>query len=131
MNVVIKPKLPKPTTPFDSLIQGLKLMPQEVLTRDVAAWMGLLATLDERERLVVRARHALEGEPRQTLQAIADRLGLTKEWVRQLQLKGHWHLRKLAIERGLVIPDTPNRLATWTGAQYWPPGATPRVSIRG
>lgn len=130
MDVVIKPKLPKPETPFDSLIQGLKLMPDEVLSRDQTAWLRLIETMDERERLVLKARHALDREPRQTLQAMAGRLGVAKEWVRQVQLRGHWHLRKLAIEGGLVRPDAPNRLATWTGIEYWPPGSAPRVSVR-
>src|SRR5579885_1263690 len=71
MDIVIKARLPKPATPFDSLILGMKLMPREVLSRDYAAWLGLIRTLDERERLVLRARHGLDGEPRQTLQAIA------------------------------------------------------------
>lgn len=47
----------------------------------------LLATLTDRERLVITARFGLEGQPHgQSLHDIADRIGLSKERVRQIAL---------------------------------------------
>jgi RNA polymerase sigma factor (sigma-70 family) len=54
---------------------------------------SLLNLLDERERQVITARFGLDGEPRgQSLQDIAERVGLSKERVRQIVLAG---VRKL------------------------------------
>jgi RNA polymerase primary sigma factor len=47
---------------------------------------GLLGKLEKRERFIVRARFSLGGHRRvQTLQKLADRLGISKERVRQLE----------------------------------------------
>ena len=47
----------------------------------------LLESLNERERMVITARFGLEGQPRgQSLQEIAERVGLSKERVRQIAL---------------------------------------------
>ncbi len=52
---------------------------QEVLRR--------LDRLDERERLVVSLRFGLDGELSQTLREIGRRLGVTREWVRKIELR--------------------------------------------
>jgi RNA polymerase sigma factor (sigma-70 family) len=47
----------------------------------------LLTSLNERERLVISARYGLDGQPRgQSLQDIAERVGLSKERVRQIAI---------------------------------------------
>jgi RNA polymerase primary sigma factor len=51
----------------------------------------LMATLDDREQMIIRDYHGLSGTP-MTLQEIGDELGLTKERVRQIKEKS---LRKL------------------------------------
>tara|TARA_R110001592_G_scaffold86024_1_gene253948 strand:- start:378 stop:1178 length:801 start_codon:yes stop_codon:yes gene_type:complete len=51
----------------------------------------LMSTLDEREQMIIRDYHGLNGTP-MTLQEIGDELGLTKERVRQIKEKS---LRKL------------------------------------
>jgi RNA polymerase sigma factor (sigma-70 family) len=62
----------------------------------------LLDRLPDRERLVVSARFGFDaGEHPQTLQQIADRLGVCKERSRQLLLRALDRLQKLARETGL------------------------------
>lgn len=59
----------------------------------------LLGELDRREKLIIRARFALGSHRRvQTLQALADRLGVSKERVRQLE--------KRAIEKLIAMAAT-------------------------
>jgi RNA polymerase primary sigma factor len=70
---------------------------------------GRLATmldrLDRREKLIVRARFSLGGHRRvQTLQRLADKLGVSKERVRQLEKRALDKLRDLALESPL--PET-------------------------
>jgi RNA polymerase primary sigma factor len=67
---------------------------------------GRLATmldkLDRREKLIVRARFSLGGHRRvQTLQRLADKLGVSKERVRQLEKRALEKLRDFAIESPL------------------------------
>jgi RNA polymerase primary sigma factor len=57
---------------------------------------ALLDTLPPRERHVIAARCGFpDGEP-QTLQMIADRFHVTREWVRQIEVKALTRLRSLA-----------------------------------
>ena len=58
-----------------------------------------LDALDKRERLIVRARYAL-GRHRKvkTFQSIAEKLGVSKERVRQLEQRAVGKLQKLAAE---------------------------------
>ncbi|MFC5747740.1 sigma-70 family RNA polymerase sigma factor [Actinomadura rugatobispora] len=67
----------------------------EVLLRfDLRAITGHgLPSLDPRERFVLTRRFGLDGEPEQSLRVIGERLGLSREGVRQIQQKA---LAKLA-----------------------------------
>jgi len=60
---------------------------------------GFLDRLDKRERMIVQARYAL-GKHRnvQTFQSIADKLGVSKERVRQLEQRAVGKLRNMAAE---------------------------------
>jgi RNA polymerase primary sigma factor len=61
----------------------------------------LLNKLDRREKLIIRARYSLGGHRRvQTLQKLADRLGVSKERVRQLE--------KRALEKLRILADSPD-----------------------
>lgn len=61
--------------------------------------MELLGNLDKREKLIVRARFSLGGHRKvQTLQALADRLGISKERVRQLEKRAMEKLQMMAID---------------------------------
>jgi RNA polymerase primary sigma factor len=60
---------------------------------------AMLDRLDRREKLIVRARFSLGGHRRvQTLQRLADKLGVSKERVRQLEKRALEKLRDFAIE---------------------------------
>ena len=56
--------------------------------------VAALATLPERERMVMVLRFGLGGEPPLTLKQIGARLSTTREWARQLQIKAVRRLRK-------------------------------------
>ena len=47
-----------------------------------------LGRLDDRERAILTLRYGLEGDPPLTLKEIGRRLGVTREWVRKLEIRG-------------------------------------------
>jgi RNA polymerase nonessential primary-like sigma factor len=59
------------------------------------------------ERLVLRRRFGLEGDPPETLETIGRRLGLTRERVRQIEGAGLRKLRALLKARGVDASDVP------------------------
>lgn len=117
-----RPKLPNPAMPFESLFLALKLMPEDVASSDWAAWSEILGTLTPRERVVLDGRLGLAGGPRLTLQEVGTQLGITREWVRQLQERALRRLRRCAVEQGLIRQGAPDRLSYWWRDPYWPPG---------
>ena len=64
--------------------------------------LALLAGLSERERAILRARYGLDDGEEQSLRAIAARLGLSAERIRQLEQRA---LGKLAAAAGAGQPD--------------------------
>jgi len=62
--------------------------------------LNRLERLDSRERTILALRHGLEGESPLTLWEIGRRLGITREWVRKIELRA---LRKLLDEREDVL----------------------------
>ncbi len=94
---------------------------QEVEVRDLAAGTPSLPVLiirrlgrtvealDERNRLILEGR--LLGEKRDTLEALGERLGVTRERVRQLEAKIHRKLRvALGAEMGVVASTIHDQL---------------------
>ncbi len=65
----------------------------------------VLDDLAENERLVLRRRFGLEGDPPETLEAIGRRMGLTRERVRQIEASGLRKLRALLKARGVDASD--------------------------
>jgi RNA polymerase primary sigma factor len=61
---------------------------------DLRHVLGLLDQLDEREASVLRMRFGLGGEDPKTLKEIGERLGLTRERVRQIEDEALAHLRE-------------------------------------
>jgi RNA polymerase primary sigma factor len=62
----------------------------------------LLHRLDRREQMIVRCRYALGGHRKvKTFQAIAEKLGISKERVRQLEQRAMCKLRNMAAELDL------------------------------
>ena len=55
-----------------------------------------LTGLDDRHVSVLRARYGLDGKEPQTLQAIGDKYGITRERVRQIEAAALKKLRSLA-----------------------------------
>jgi len=70
----------------------------------VEAWVGALA---EREREVIEARFGLHGRDLETLESLAQRLGLTRERVRQIQqealLKLKARLARNGVDKGALL----------------------------
>jgi RNA polymerase primary sigma factor len=62
-------------------------------TEDLRQVEALLARMDGREAAILRLRFGLDGENPMTLKAIGDRLGLTRERVRQIEMEALAHLR--------------------------------------
>lgn len=63
----------------------------------------MLDHLDRREKLIIRARFSLGGHRRvQTLQKLAERLGVSKERVRQLEKRAMDKLRDMALDSGAI-----------------------------
>ena len=58
-----------------------------------ACLQAMVQRLPERLERIIRSRYALDGEPWQTLAAIGQEMGLTKERIRQLQVEALVRLR--------------------------------------
>src|SRR5260370_35340110 len=61
---------------------------------DLRQVMDLLAKMDKREAAVLRMRYGLDDEEPKTLNEIGDRLGLTRERVRQIEVEALAKLRE-------------------------------------
>jgi len=100
--------------------------------------------LDTRERTVLALRYGLEGESPLTLKEIGRRLGLTREWVRKIELRA---VRKLDEERDAGEtaganrarpPRSARRLGSARGSRveippgtsHPPAGLKPRIRVR-
>jgi RNA polymerase sigma factor (sigma-70 family) len=66
---------------------------------------GVLQDLPDRERTVVTLRFGLGGDQPMTLEAIGQRLGLTRERVRQIEGTALEHLRRLLASRDVEPSD--------------------------
>jgi RNA polymerase sigma factor (sigma-70 family) len=75
------------------------------LFRERADLTTVLDDLAANERLVLRRRFGLEGDPPETLETIGRRLSLTRERVRQIEATGLRKLRALLKARGIDASD--------------------------
>jgi len=88
----------------DELVDDVTLSPDEVtLSHEVDAlldeWIG---TLTQREREVLEARYGLHGHNPETLDVLSERLGLTRERVRQVQNEALLKLKRYLGRRGIT-----------------------------
>ena len=73
--------------------------------RQHEALMELLSQLESRERDIIVSRYGLkDGTPPQTLEQVGQKLGVTKERIRQLESRALQKLRKIAEEEHLDVP---------------------------
>ncbi len=97
---------PMPTNPVEAIHQ----------TRLQRELEDLLAQLPPRESQVLRWRFGLAGEPDHTLRQIGDRIGLSRERIRQIEGDAIQRLRKLAEEDVLpdgILHDERNECTSW------------------
>ncbi len=64
----------------------------------IGEWIGMLG---DKQRTVIEHRYGLNGTEAKTLEELADRLGLTRERVRQIQLEGLAQLRRILKRNGV------------------------------
>jgi RNA polymerase primary sigma factor len=75
------------------------------LFRERTDLVSVLDDLAANERTVLRRRFGLEGDPPEKLEAIGQRLGLTRERIRQIEAAGLRKLRALLGARGINASD--------------------------
>jgi RNA polymerase sigma factor (sigma-70 family) len=75
------------------------------LFRERADLVSALDDLAANERTVLRRRFGLEGDPPEKLETIGQRLGLTRERIRQIEVAGLRKLRVLLAARGFDPSD--------------------------
>jgi len=96
------------TATLGDLIADRAGPPLETLAGLFRARADLASVLDDlaaNERTVLRRRFGLEGDPPETLEAIGQRLSLSRERVRQLEMAGLRKLRGLLKARGIDAAD--------------------------
>ena len=82
-----------------------RLNEERVNQRQHEALMQILGQLDPRERDIIVSRYGLtDGKPAQTLEQVGQKLGVTKERIRQLESRALQKLRKIAEEEHLDVP---------------------------
>jgi RNA polymerase primary sigma factor len=87
--------------------------------------MSRLERLDERERTILSLRYGLEGAVPLTLKEIGRRLGVTREWVRKIELRA---VRKLDDRKPESLP--PRRSARRMPRRAMTPETRPRAQSR-
>jgi len=75
------------------------------LFRERTDLVSVLDDLAANERIVLRRRFGLEGDPPEKLETIGQRLGLTRERIRQIEAAGLRKLRALLGARGIDASD--------------------------
>ena len=104
--------LDRPATPelprLSDVIPDATADPATTLTRLFRARADLVAVFDDlapNERTVLRHRFGLEGNEPETLEAIGQRMGYSRERIRQIEAAGLRKLRALLSARGIDASD--------------------------
>lgn len=95
--------------PLETLVTAEDKTEENLLRREVRTQVRkALDDLGHKEGFILRMRFGMEGEPPQTLKEIGDRLGLSRERVRQMQQKAleklRYHRKTQAIVRSACHP---------------------------
>jgi len=78
---------------------------EQINKRQHEALVEILKQLDPRERDIIVSRYGLkDGKPPQTLEQVGQKLGVTKERIRQLETRALQKLRKIAEDEHLDVP---------------------------
>ena len=75
-----------------------RLLYEELLSH----MLVLTEKLDERERRILELRFGLNGEPPKTLEDVSQRIGRTRERVRQIEIQALGKLRRMLEEDGMI-----------------------------
>lgn len=95
---------------IEDCLQPDQASPEDELRRQQRqrALRELLRRLSQRERYILSRRYGLDGVGEgQTLQSLADELGVCKERVRQLEVKARDKIRLLARQQNLALDESP------------------------
>jgi RNA polymerase primary sigma factor len=89
----------------DTIADTLAVSPDACLEQstDLDMLRDYMSQLDARERLVLNGRYGLEGGEEKTLAAIGAELGVTREWIRQIEIQAIKKLRKNLKDRLVVL----------------------------
>src|SRR5439155_18248257 len=79
--------------------------------------LGLLDRLDDRERTIVSLRFGLDGDDPMTLKEVGRRLGVTREWVRKIEVRAVKKLDDAPVPPSAVAPKPRRRAAARPAAQ--------------
>ena len=88
-------------TPMEVRVPSPDSLPDVKVNRlqVAAALHEALSHLAERERRILEQHYGLDGSPPRSLQAIADEMGCTREWVRQLERRTIERARRILESR--------------------------------
>ncbi|MFZ3072936.1 MAG: RNA polymerase sigma factor RpoD/SigA [Thermodesulfobacteriota bacterium] len=92
-------------TLLDKLVDERSSSPAEIIGEELRSieLRKLLDTLDEKEKSIIGLRYGLECEP-ETLENIGVKFGVTRERVRQIEVKALSKLKKILIEKEITSP---------------------------
>ncbi len=86
--------------------RSLSLEKEKIYTEQMTQVDDFMKELDERERVIIQRRYGLGlHQCPQTLRQVGTELGVTKERVRQIEIRAIAKMRKIAHERRLEIPE--------------------------
>ena len=82
---------------YEDECSPIESIASEELGGQIERWLG---RLPEREKLVLSMRFGLMGFDAQTLEEVGERVKLTRERVRQVQMTGLYHLKRILVMNG-------------------------------